>query len=291
MRHSRLARPTQRKREHDMAFDDYLGRSETRTDTVWPLLTRGFAATLDIADPGPALPPLWHWLLFQDWAPASGLGPDGHPKRGGFLPPVHDLPRRMWAGGRVEFLAPLRVGDSVTRVSTIRSITQKQGGSGALVFVTVGHEIAGPDGPALREEHDIVYRGTDGQAVRAAPPGPPPGEGAARREVRPDAVLLFRYSALTGNGHRIHYDLDYATREEGYPGLVVHGPLQATWLAALAGEAARGGVLRRFSYRGRRPAFHDRTLSLVAERDGDAVRVSSRDETGAVCMDGEAAFG
>lgn len=274
-----------------MAYDEYLGRSETRVDTVWPLLARGFAATLDIPDPGSTLPPLWHWLLFQDWAPASGLGPDGHPKRGGFLPPVHHLPRRMWAGGRVEFFWPLRVGEQVTRTSTITSIAEKTGGSGELVFVTVRHDIEGPSGLALREEQDIVYRSTEGLAVRPAAPAPDPADGARRQVVRPDAVLLFRYSALTGNGHRIHYDLDYVTRVEGYPGLVVHGPLQATWLAALAVEAADGGVLRRFSYRGRRPAFHDRELTLVAERDGDVVRVGSRDTSGAVCMDGNAQFG
>ena len=273
-----------------MSYRDYEGRSETRTDTVWPLLARGMAASLDLPPPGADLPPLWHWLLFQDWAPASGLGPDGHPKRGGFLPPVHHLPRRMWAGGRVQFLAPLRIGDAVTRTSTIRAITEKSGGSGTLVFVTVAHAIAGPDGPAIEEEQDIVYRGAEGAAVKPAPAAPLPAPEVIVQTWRPDPVLLFRYSALTGNGHRIHYDLDYATHAEGYPGLVVHGPLQATLLAGLAEQAA-GRALRRFSYRGRRPAFHDRTLTLVATPSGDgAVRVESRDDTGAVCMDGEARF-
>jgi 3-methylfumaryl-CoA hydratase len=274
-----------------MDYRDYVGRSETRSDTVWPLLVRALAATLDLPDPGEQLPPLWHWMLFQDWAPASGLGADGHPRRGGFLPPVHDLPRRMWAGGRVTLLQPLRVGETVTRTSTIRSVEQKAGGSGTLVFVCVGHEIVGPNGIAITEEHDIVYRGAGGAAVRAAPPAPPVPDGALVRTLRPDPVLLFRYSALTGNGHRIHYDLDYATRAEGYPGLVVHGPLQATLLAAVAGEAAPGARLTRFTYRGRRPAFHDRTLSLTAVRAGASMRVESRDDTGAVCMDGEATFG
>ena len=279
-----------------MTYQDYVGRSETRTDTVWPLLVRGLAAALDLSDPGEALPPLWHWMLFQDWAPASALGPDGHPRRGGFLPPVHDLPRRMWAGGRVSFLAPLRVGAAITRTSTIQSVEQKSGGSGALVFVTVRHDIAGPDGVAISEEQDIVYRGTGGAAVKPAPAAPPPPQGAVVETVRPGAVLLFRYSALTGNGHRIHYDLDYVTREEGYPGLVVHGPLQATLLAALAVRAAPGGRLREFAYRGRRPAFHDRSLTLVAVAGSGTVKsgtvkVESRDDTGAVCMDGEARFG
>ncbi len=241
-----------------MPYDEYLGRSETRSDTVWPTLVQGLAATLDIDPPGAELPPLWHWMLFHHFVPASGLGPDGHPKRGGFLPPVDDLPRRMWAGGRVDFLA-------------------------------VRHDIAGETGPAIREVQNIVYRSADGAAVKAAVPVPVPA-GALVRTVRPDPVLLFRYSALTGNGHRIHYDQEYVTRVEGYPGLVVHGPLQATLLAGLACEMA-GGPLAAFAYRGRRPAFHDRELTLLAVRDGARVRVESRDDSGAVCMEGEADFG
>ena len=276
-----------------MPYREYLGRSETRSDTVSPLLTRGLAASLDVPDPATGdgvLPPLWHWMLFQDWAAAAALGADGHPRRGGFLPPVDDLPRRMWAGGRVRFLGALRVGDAVARTSTIAAIEEKSGGSGRLVFVTVRHEIAGPDGPAIVEEQDIVYRGTEGSAVRPAPAAPPPPTVAMRRVARPDPVLLFRYSALTGNGHRIHYDLDYATRAECYPGLVVHGPLQATLLAGLAREAADGARLTGFAFRGRRPAFHDRALTLLAARDGAVVRVESRDDTGAVCMSGEASL-
>lgn len=273
-----------------MPYQDYLGRAETRTDMVWPPLVHGLAASLELPDPGPVLPPLWHWMLFQHIGKPSELGPDGHPKRGGFLPPVHDLPRRMWAGGRVTFLGPLHVGEAVTRTSTILSIDEKSGGSGRLVFVTVRHEIAGEGGVAIQEEQDIVYRGTEGAAVKPAQPAAPPAEGALVRTIRPDTVLLFRYSAFTGNGHRIHYDFPYVTGEEGYPGLVVHGPLQATLLAGLAQEAAGGAPLARFSFRGRRPAFHDRALTLVASRAGGRIRVESRDASGAVCMDGEAAL-
>lgn len=273
-----------------MPFDDYLGRTEQRADMVWPLLVQGLAATLDVPEPDPALPPLWHWMLFQHLAPAHELGPDGHPQRGGFLPPVHDLPRRMWAGGTVEWPGRLHVGEPVTRTSTIRTIDEKQGGSGRLVFVTVAQEISGEAGVAIREEQNIVYRGVGGAAVKPAPAAPPPPAGALIRTLRPDPVLLFRYSALTGNGHRIHYDLDYVTRVEGYPGLVVHGPLQATLLAALAQQAAGGAPPRRFAYRARRPAFHDRELTLVAAASGATVRVESRDDSGAVCMDGEATF-
>ncbi len=277
-----------------MSFEEYVGQTENRTDTVWPTVIRGLAATLDIPEqevaPGGRLPPLWHWMLFQEWAPAHGLGPDGHPKRGGFLPPVHDLPRRMWAGGRVRFLAPLHAGDAVERTSTILKVEEKSGGSGRLVFVTVRHVIAGPAGAAIEEEHDIVYRGTEGAAVRAAEPAPQPGAGSFGRVVQPDPVLLFRYSALTANGHRIHYDLDYVTREEGYPGLIVHGPLQATLLADLVRRHRPGASIARFSFRGRRPAFHQNKLRLVGwEREGK-IRLETRDHEDAVCMSAEAAL-
>ncbi len=265
-------------------YVDYAGRSETRADTVWPHLVRGLAATLGVAAPEQALPPLWHWLLFADWAPADALGPDGHPKRGGFLPPVHDLPRRMWAGGRVVFHAPLHVGEEVTRTSTILSVTEKSGGSGRLVFVTVRHEVDGPAGRAITEEQDIVYRGADGEAVKPGDTAPPI-QAAAARQVLPDAVLLFRYSALTGNGHRIHYDADYVRGEEGYPGLVVHGPLQATWMAMLAAELA---PLRRFAFRGRRPAFAGTPLQVEAWQTPDGHHLRTRDGSGAICMTAEA---
>lgn len=275
-----------------MSFQEYVGRTETRTDMVSPLAIRGLAATLDIPEPevapGGLLPPLWHWMLFQEWAPAHGLGPDGHPKRGGFLPPVHDLPRRMWAGGRVRFFAPLHAGDPVHRTSTILKIDEKSGGSGRLVFVTVRHLIEGPAGAASEEEQDIVYRGAEGAAVRAAAPAPEPPSGAFGRSVQPDPVLLFRYSALTANGHRIHYDLDYVTREEGYPGLIVHGPLQATWLADLVRRHHPARAIARFAYRGRRPAFHQNPLRLVGWKDGEEIRLETRDHEGAVCMSAEA---
>jgi len=273
-----------------MPYEAYLGRTETRSDVVSPLLVQGLAATLDLPDPGVELPPLWHWLLFQPYAPASSLGPDGHPRRGGFMPPVDDLPRRMWAGGEVAFLAPLHVGEPVTRTSTITAIEEKFGGSGRLVFVTVRHEIAGERGPAIGETHDIVYRGSDGAAVKPAAAAPPLPTDALTRRIWPDTVLLFRYSALTANGHRIHYDQDYATRVENYPGLVVHGPLQVTLLTALAREAAGGARPARVTYRGRRPAFHDRELTLAAIRDGRHVRMQSRDDGGAVCMEGHVYF-
>ncbi len=268
-----------------MTHDDAIGRTQVQDDEVSPRLLQGLAATLDVPRPK-ILPPLWHWMLFQDWVPAPGLGPDGHPRRGGFLPPVHDLPRRMWAGGRLVFHAPLHEGDAVRRTSTIRNVVGKTGGSGRLVFVTVEHRIEGSGGLAIEEQQDIVYRGTEGAAVKSAPPAAPAPEGARTATVLPDPVLLFRYSALTGNGHRIHYDMDYVRDEEGYPGLIVHGPLQATWLAGLLSDRP----LRRFSFRGRRPAFHGGRLALEAWQAGQDWTLRTRDETGGVCMEAEASL-
>lgn len=268
-----------------MNHQDAVGRTQTMQDEVSPRLLRGLAATLDVPAPE-TLPPLWHWMLFQDWAPASGLGPDGHPRRGGFLPPVHDLPRRMWAGGTVTFHAPLRAGDAVTRTSTVAAVTEKQGGSGRLVFVTVQHRIDGPAGLAIEETQDIVYRGAEGAAVKPAPPAAAAPADALQNDVMPDPVLLFRYSALTGNGHRIHYDLDYVRTEEGYPGLVVHGPLQATWLAGLL-----PGPVRSFRFRGLRPAFHGAPLRVQAWNTPEGWRLRTLDPSGAACMSAEAHLG
>lgn len=265
----------------------WVGRTETARDVMDARLARGLAATLDMPGPEGDLPPLWHWVLFQDWRRPGGVGPDGHPKRGGFLPPVHDLPRRMWAGGRLTFHGALRVGDAVERRSTILSVTEKSGGSGRLVFVTVGHALSGPRGPVLEEEHDIVYRGAEGAAVKDAPAAPDFGATLSRTVV-PDSLMLFRYSALTGNGHRIHYDRPYVTAEEGYPGLVVHGPLQATLMAQAVLDAAPGRRLARFSFRGRRPAFDGAALAVLARVVGDAAAAETRDPTGATCMAAEA---
>ena len=267
----------------------WVGRSQEQHDRVWPPLLRGMAATLGVKTPD-TLPPLWHWMLFQDWVPPDGIGPDGHPRRGGFLPPLHDLPRRMWAGGRVQFLGPLRSDDRVSRTSTILSVAEKSGGSGRLVFVTVRHEIVGPSGPAVVEEQDLVYRGTEGAAVKVAEPAPVAPLDAASQTTLPDPVLLFRYSALTGNGHRIHYDADYVRVEEGYPGLVVHGPLQATLMAGLAGRIWPQQRLGALSFRGRRPAFSGKALRVEGWQANGGVQLRTLNEDGALCMSAEAAF-
>lgn len=271
-----------------MPYQEFVGRAETREDRIDRRLVEGLAATLSRSVPEGDLPPLWHWMLFQDWKPADGLGPDGHPKRGGFLPPVHHLERRMWAGGRVTFQGGLRSGDAVRRTSTIQSIESKTGGSGELVFVTVRHVLEGPRGPVLEEEQDIVYRGAGGAAVKAASAAPH-WDDATSSVVMPDAVLLFRYSALTGNGHRIHYDHPYVTQVEGYPGLVVHGPLQATWLAQHALDmSAPGARLAGFRYRGQRPAIGGNPLTLLGRRAEGRILLETRDPQGATCQVAEA---
>ena len=211
---------------------DWIGRTETATETLRPFPADALAATLDRDESypeGAALPDLWHWLYFLPLHKLSESGRDGHAARGGFLPPV-PLPRRMWAGSRFRFHAPLRVGVQALRRSTILKVEEKQGRSGPLCFVTVGHELIDGDTLCIAEEHDIVYREDPAPGAPAPAPQPAPEGSAFHRVISPDPVLLFRYSALTFNGHRIHYDQPYATGVEGYPGLVVHGPLLATLL-------------------------------------------------------------
>jgi len=247
--------------------DDDLGRwigaEETRADVATAQLAGAYRATLldEAASPAPgdALPAGIHWCLAQPVAPLSALGPDGHPERGGFLPPV-PLPRRMWAGSRIAFSGAIRVGDAVTRTSRIAGISEKQGRSGRLVFVTVAHRFATERGVAVEEEQDIVYRGAASGPEASGPAAPEPPEAEAtpadaERRIVADPVLLFRYSALTFNSHRIHYDEPYVKGVEGYPGLVVHGPLQAALLLALAEAMRPDRPLRRFAFRAMRPLF------------------------------------
>ena len=242
----------------------WIGRKESREDvvTAWPAI--GLAATLDRADPQPkpgdAIPPGWHWLYFLEATPASGLGKEGHPKVGGFLPET-GLPRRMWAGGRIQFKRALRVGEAIRRDSEIMSIEPKRGRSGQLVFVTVRHTVSAGGEVAVVEDHDIVYR----EAPRPgdAPPAqnPAPREAPWRRELTADPVMLFRYSALTFIGHRIHYDIDYCRQEEGYPGLLVHGPLQTLLLLDLCRRHESRPVIQ-IDYRAVHPLFHFERFSI-----------------------------
>ena len=233
------------------------------------------------------LPPLWHWLYFLPTHRQSDLGPDGHGRRGGFLPPV-PLPRRMWAGSQFEFRAPMRVGDPVERTSTIEAVSAKHGRSGPLVFVKVRHELRcnGANDAALVEWHDIVFR--EGQHDGdAAPPLAAPDGAAWQREIVPDDVLLFRYSALTFNGHRIHYDRRYATAVEGYPGLVVHGPLIATLLMDLLHRERPLAAVAGFRFRAVRPTFdlHPFCLRGAPAADGRSVRLWAQDHEGWLTMD------
>jgi len=235
----------------------WIGRTETVHDSITKVPVQALSATLDRDDPHPVdgdvLPLLWHWLYFLPIARASQLGPDGHPRRGGFLPPV-PAPRRMWAGGRYAFVRDLHVGEAISRTSTILDVSAKTGRTGTLVFVKVGHEISGESGVAIHEEHDIVYRDLPLPGEAPPPPRPAPAGAVWSKTIAPDDVLLFRYSALTFNGHRIHYDRRYVTGEEGYPGLVVHGPLIATLLMELY-RTQDGRRLSGFRFRAISPTF------------------------------------
>jgi len=229
----------------------WIGRSETVHDCISHNLVRRIAATLSEPAPAPgdALPALWHWAFFQEPVDAAGLGGDGHPARGGFLPPA-DNRNRMWAGGRLEFIRPLRVDAQVSRRSTILNVEEKHGRTGSLLFVTVQHEYVQDGQRALVEEQDIVYREPSPPKLGGTEPMP---RGDWSESVQPDPTLLFRYSAVTFNGHRIHYDWPYVTETEGYPGLVVHGPLIATLNLRAFVRANPQLSVRRFSYRGVRP--------------------------------------
>ena len=248
----------------------WVGREERAADRLEIEQARRMQATLD-AEPdlaaGDPLPPLWHWIYFLETVRMGRLGRDGHPARGGFLPPVA-LPRRMWAGGRLTFRGPLPLGAEAEKVSTIRAVSPKHGRSGSLCFVTVGHEIVVDGAARVSEEQDIVFREDPApDAPRPTPPAPP--EGAEWREtVTPSTTLLFRYSALTFNGHRIHYDRDYAKAVEGYPALVFHGPLTATLLCRFGLDRLGAAAPARFAYRGAAPLFDDRPFTLCGKPDG-----------------------
>lgn len=269
------------------------GRSETLSDSLTAVPVAALSATLDRDDPAPAagtaMPPLWHWMYFLPHARASEIGPDGHPKRGGFLPPV-PLPRRMWAGARLAWEPgnPLQVGQQVQRQSTIRSVTHKAGRSGELLFVLVEHQYRNDAGLALTEEHDIVYRAAARPGDPASAPLRPAlaGQAAWSRSITPDPVLLFRYSALTFNSHRIHYDRTYVTEVEGYAGLVVHGPLIATLLLDLLRRSMPGAQVARFDFRAVRPTtdLHPFSVHGKPSADGKTVELWAQDHEGWLTM-------
>ncbi|WP_298882228.1 MaoC family dehydratase N-terminal domain-containing protein [uncultured Bradyrhizobium sp.] len=269
----------------------WIGRSTEATDIVTAQLVMGLRATLfqDVGEPkaGDAAPFTVHWCLAQPVFPMSMLGPDGHPTRGGFLPPV-PLPRRMWAGGEIEFLQPLRVGDASTRTSRIADVQVKTGSTGTLCFVSVEHSISSPRGIAIRERQDIVYREMTSSAPATAKAPPPQ---AQHRETHvSDPVLLFRYSALTFNGHRIHYDRDYVTKVEGYPGLIFHGPLQAALIVEMAAKLHSGKPPKKFTYRGVQPLFEGTEFSINANETEAGMELWTANAEGQPTMKGTAVW-
>ena len=288
--HETSAQPETALSTVDMDLQAWIGRSETLHDTIGATPVVALTATLDHpgtpVTSGMPLPPLWHWLYFLPMHRQSEIGADGHARRGGFLPPV-PLPRRMWAGSQFEFRSPVRVGDSVSRTSTIADVTVKEGRTGKLVFVKVRHELHcnGAADAALIEVHDIVYR----EAKQPTDVDPPPQAAATgapwQREIVPDDVLLFRYSALTFNGHRIHYDRKYVTEVEGYPGLIVHGPLIATLLMDLLRRNAPEAQVASFRFKAVRPTFDLHPFKVNGQRDGNAVKLWAQDHEGWLTMD------
>jgi 3-methylfumaryl-CoA hydratase len=269
---------------------EWRGRTESRSDEITAAPIAALSATLDRDDsfprPGAPLPPLWHWLYFLPISRQSELGPDGHTRRGGFLPPV-PLPRRMFAGDRLQFHRPLRVGEKISRLSSIVDVSLKHGRSGPLVFVVVRHEISNREGIAVVEEHDIVYRDNPSPADAAPAPQTSPAGAVWTRQIQPDATLLFRYSALTFNGHRIHYDRRYTTEVEGYPGLVVHGPLIATLLLDLLRRNLADAGIASFSFRAIRPLFDTAPFSVCGKPapDGKTAQVWATDPDGWLAME------
>lgn len=246
-------------------LSDWIGRSQTVTERIAPFQSNALAATLNRDDldyaVGSPLPPLWHWLHFLPVFKQKDAGYDGHAAVGGFLPPV-PLPRRMWAGSRLKWMAPMRIGSTLRKLSTVTSVDHKAGRSGDLVFVTVRHQVFDGDVQGIEEEHDIVYRAPPDPGVPVPQPPQAPDHSAFSQVISPDPVLLFRYSALTFNGHRIHYDQPFCTGTEGYPGLVVHGPLLATLML---------DVLRRKMPKAQIAGFEFRAISPVFDTDDFSV--------------------
>jgi 3-methylfumaryl-CoA hydratase len=256
----------------DAEWGAWIGRTQVAEDGLDPARARALHAALDLPGPAPGpgdpLPPLWHWLYFWNIEPAAALGPDGHPERGGFLPPI-SLPRRMWAGSRLTFPRPLPIGGLARRHSTIADVRFRMGRTGRLAFVTVRHEISAGDELCVTDEHDIVYRALPGPGEGTQAEEPAPRTAPWRRQWYVDPVLLFRYSALTFNGHRIHYDRPYATGVEGYPGLVVHGPLLATLMVELARAQRPEATVTAFEFRAQRPVFDGARFQVAGTPSGD----------------------
>lgn len=272
-------------------WSQWVGRVETCDDLISEERVAALAATLDIDQTwraGEVLPAGWHWVFFNRMVKRRDIGFDGHPKRGGFLPPI-TLPRRMWAGSRIVYEGNIVIGEVCTRTSVISKVQAKKGRGGDLVFVTVTHTIRCRGHDCLVEEQDIVYREPPAPNARPAPLTPAPQGAEWREDITPDTVLLFRYSALTYNGHRIHYDQPFAREQEGYPDLVVHGPLTATLLQHFATAWLSGHRLKRFEFRGVHPLFVNAPFSLEATKEGDnALKMWARGPQGELAMQASA---
>lgn len=267
----------------------WIGKTQTASERLTPSLIRRFGATFDMSlneQEGTPAPSLIHLCLCHPTAPTSELGEDGHPERGGFLPPV-PLPNRLWAGGAFSFQGDILIGDLVRRNSVIQDVTLKRGRSGTLCFVKVEHQIFSKDKCVLTEIHNIVYRGERKEGVKVQ--AEPAEEGEEFLEITPTAPFLFRYSALTFNSHRIHYDAPYSTQIENYPGLIVHGPLQATLLVQFA-EHLRGQRPKKFQYRNLSTIFDNSNFSLNASNDGDNLRLWTAQAEGPIAVDAKASW-
>jgi 3-methylfumaryl-CoA hydratase len=268
-------------------FSDWIGRTETVHDGLSVEHARAAAAMFDDANVdvrvGAPLQPLWNWFFFLSTAQQSALDVDGHPKRGGFFPPI-PFPRRMFAGSRLQFHRPLLIGAEAAREGVIRNVVQKSGRSGSLAFVTVGYRYLQNGVLCIEEEQDIVYResGARIQAPVSVPFVDAPSD-AWTQTVTPDARLLFRFSALTFNAHRIHYDRPYAEAEEGYPGLVVHGPLTAMLLCNLV-RANTDRRVSAFSFRGLSPLFDLAPFRLIARPADADVALSAEAPDGSIAL-------
>ncbi|MEJ7931413.1 MaoC family dehydratase N-terminal domain-containing protein [Ramlibacter sp. AN1015] len=279
-----------------MNYENFLGRCETVHDWVDASFLADAAAVLDVALPADgSMPPLWHWMMFKTWARPAALRADGGAVGEGFLPPFQHLPRRLAAGGRLEFRRPLRVGEAVQRTSRIHRIQDKEGRTGPLVLLTILRTFTVGDEVVLQEEQDVVYMQEGAPVARpdaAAPVAAPEVPAHALvRSCKGDPLTLFRYSALTANSHRIHYDLEYARGVEGFAGLVVHGPLQATWLAALASSIDPTKRIVSMEFRNLGAAYHTDDLLAAAWDDKGAVRLDLRKGGAAPCMTGTVTLG
>jgi 3-methylfumaryl-CoA hydratase len=282
--------------QSDLNFDEWVGNSRQQRERIDTALPAGMSAALDRDDAAPedgdALPPCWHWMFFRDSTVQSKLGADGLPERGGALMPPVPLPRRMWAASHIRFGVPLCLGETAVKRSEIAGISEKSGKSGRLVFVNLRHTVlTGSDEVAIEEEQNIVY--TEAPKPGAVPaPRAAPGDAAWRRQLRPDPVMLFRYSALTFNPHRIHYDQPYCTQEEGYPDLVVHGPLIATLMVDLCRRSRPDAEIKEFSFRALAPLFVDRDMSVAGapSQDGSSAAVWAANDKDELASQGEVIF-